>query len=57
MILENTIKQGSQILKKNNICSHQLDAQIILSSIMGVSREYLLTHNDKIISEKIKKKI
>tara|TARA_B100000700_G_scaffold190906_1_gene210326 strand:- start:2166 stop:3014 length:849 start_codon:yes stop_codon:yes gene_type:complete len=56
MILENTIKQGSQILKKNNICSHQLDAQIILSSIMGVSREYLLTHNDKIISEKIKKK-
>ena len=36
MILENTIKQASQLLKNKNIISHELDAQIILSDIMGV---------------------
>ena len=46
MILENTIKNASVILKNNNISSHQLDAEIILSNIMGVSREFLLTKND-----------
>ena len=45
MILENTIKNASVILKNNNISSHQLDAEIILSNIMGVSREFLLTKN------------
>ena len=53
MNLENTLKKGSLILKKNNINSHELDAQIILSNLIGVEREYLII-NDKInISEKI----
>ena len=41
MILENTTKQASQLLKKHNIISHELDAEIILSDIMGVSKEFL----------------
>jgi len=47
MNLENTIKKASQSLKNHNIHSHELDAQIILSEIMGVKREYLITNNEK----------
>ena len=56
MILEETIKKASQILKNHNIHSHELDAQIILSEIMGVKREYLITNNEIIISKKIMEK-
>jgi len=45
MILENTIKQASQLLKNHNIASYRLDAEIILSEIMGVTREYLMINN------------
>ena len=47
MILEEVVKQASNQLKKVNINSYQLDAELILSDIMGVSRESLIT-NDKI---------
>ena len=56
MNLENTVKKASQILKNHNIHSHELDAQIILSNIMGVKREYLITNNEINISEKIMEK-
>jgi len=53
MILENTIKKGSQILKINNVSSHQLDAQIILSDIMGVTKEFLIINDNIKISQKV----
>ena len=53
MNLENILKKASQILKKNNINSHELDAQIILSKLMGVEREYLIIKDKINISEKI----
>ena len=56
MNLENSVKKASQILKDHNIYSHELDAQIILSDIMGIKREFLITNNEINISEKIKKK-
>jgi len=56
MILEQTIRQASKTLKKSNIISHQLDAEIILSNIMSVTREYLITNNDLNITKTIKKK-
>ena len=56
MNLENAVKKASQILKNHNIYSHELDAQIILSDIMGIKREFLITNNEINISEKIKKK-
>ena len=56
MIAENTIKQASRILKNHNINSYLIDAEIILSNIMGVSREFLITNNDINISEKLIKK-
>ena len=45
MILQNTIKQASQILKSHNIISHELDAEIILADILGVKREFFIVNN------------
>ena len=42
MILENTLKFGSQFLKNHRINSYNLDAHVILSNIMGVSKEFLI---------------
>ena len=56
MNLENTVKKASQILKNHNIYSYELDAQIILSDIMGIKREFLITNNEINISEKVIKK-
>jgi release factor glutamine methyltransferase len=53
MIIENTIEQASQTLRSHNILSHELDAQILLSDIMGVKREYLITNDQMIVSKKI----
>ena len=56
MNLETTIKKASQILKNHNIHTHELDAQIMLSDIMGVKREYLITNNRTNISKKVMEK-
>ena len=45
MILENTIKQASQLLKNKNIISHELDVQVILSDIMGVTRNFFIANS------------
>ena len=54
MILKDTIKQGSQLLRNHNILSHEIDAQIILSNSMGVTREFLLLNENISISDKIR---
>ena len=56
MILGQTIKKASQILKNHNVHTYELDAQIILSDIMGVTREFLITNDYLTISKRIKKK-
>ena len=56
MISEKIIEQASKILKDHNIHSHELDAQLILSDIMKVKREYFITNIKIFISEKVKKK-
>ena len=57
MILEKVVQQASQILKNNNIYSHVLDAQLILSDIMKIKRETLIVKSEAVISEKIIKKV
>ena len=56
MNLENTVKKASRILKNHNIHSYELDAQIILSDIMGMKREFLITNNEINIPEKVMEK-
>ena len=53
MNLENTVRKASQILKKNNITSYDLDAEVILSNIIGTKKEYLILNNKINISKKI----
>ena len=57
MILANTIKQASQFLKKHNVYSYELDAEIILSNLMGVTREFLILNDHLEVSKKIRKKV
>ena len=56
MILDNTIKQASKILKSHNIESHELDAEIMLSDILKVTREFLIVNNHINISKEVRKK-
>ena len=56
MILGQTIKKASQILKNHNVHTYELDAQIILSDIMGVTREFLIINDYLTVSKRIKKK-
>ena len=56
MILGQTIKKASQILKNHNVHTYELDAQIILSDIMGVTREFLITNDYLTVSKRTKKK-
>ena len=56
MILGQTIKKASQILKNHNVLTYELDAQIILSDIMGVTREFLITNDYLTVSKRTKKK-
>ncbi len=53
MILENVIKKGSKTLRDEKIISHQLDAQILLSNIMGVTKEFIMINGDIKISNEV----
>ena len=57
MISEKIIEQASKILKDHNIHTYELDAQIILSDIMGVTREFLIINDYLTVSKRTKKKI
>ena len=52
MNLENLIKEGSKSLKEKNINSYMLDAELLLSDVMGKSKEFLLLNGDLNISKK-----
>jgi len=56
MILGKAIKQASEILRNSNIHSHELDAQLLLSNIMKIEREYLITNYEATISKNILEK-
>ena len=56
MIVEEIVKQASNRLKKENINSHQLDSELILSHIMDVSREFLILNSQLKIKKNTLKK-
>ena len=56
MNIKSIVKQASETLKKNDIYSFELDAEVILSDILGTEREYLVVNNKTEISEKFIKK-
>ena len=52
MIINSLIKQGSKILKKQNIVSHQIDAELLLSKAIKKDRVFLLTNDESKVSSK-----
>jgi len=56
MIIQNTLKLASKILKYKNITYHHLDAEIILADLMGVKREFFILNDKLDISESLLKK-
>ena len=46
MIINSLIKQGSKILRKQNIISHQIDAELLLSKAIRKDRVFLLTNDE-----------
>ena len=52
MIINSLIKQGSKILKKQNIDSHQIDAELLLSKAIKKDRVFLLTNDERKVSSK-----
>ena len=56
MFLEKKIQSATKILKDNNIPSSRLDAEVIISNILGFERENLINNDKMIINNKIMKK-
>ena len=52
MIINSLIRQGSKILKKQNIDSHQIDAELLLSKAIRKNRVFLLTNDERKVSSK-----
>ena len=50
MTINSLIKQGSEILKKQNIDSHQIDAELLLSKAVRKGRAFLLTNDENKVS-------
>ena len=46
MIINGLIREGSEILKKQNIDSHQIDAELLLSKAIRKDRVFLLTNDE-----------
>ena len=52
MSINSLIKQGSEILEKQNIDSHQIDAELLLSKAIKKDRAFLLTNDESKVSPK-----
>ena len=51
MNLIQTLKKGYEILKLNNVDSYQLDAEILLSNSLNISKEELVLNLSKKINK------
>ena len=52
MNIYNAIKEGSKILKKNNIKNSNLDCEILLANALKKKRKYLILNQDKVLNKK-----
>ena len=41
------LNYGNRLLKSSNICSYNLDSELILAKVLNLTREKLLTNLDK----------
>ena len=57
MIVSHALKIGTDILRKNNISTFLLDAEILLSNATDLSREKLITNEDFLLKRNQKRYI
>ena len=55
MKIINSLKDGGEILKKNNISSYKIDCEILMSQTLNISREEVLLNLEGNIKKKKKK--
>ena len=53
MQISKLINKGSKKLKSNDILSHQLDSELIISKILNKNREQIIVNSDLEVSKKI----
>jgi len=53
MNISSLLASGSRILKSNSIKTHVLDSELILSDILKLQKEKLITNSDQSVSEKV----
>ena len=56
MILLDVINQASKTLKNNSISTHELDSQILLSNVLKIPKDLLITKDYIFVSKKNRKK-
>ena len=47
MKILNNLKEGCEILKRNNISSYKIDCEILMSKTLNISREDVLLNLEK----------
>ena len=52
MIILDLLSSGSKILKSKKVQTHQLDSEIILSSILKKKREQIIINSEEKVSKK-----
>jgi release factor glutamine methyltransferase len=52
MNIKNSINNGSKLLKENNIISHFIDSEILMTKALNQNREYVLLNLEKDLKEK-----
>ena len=56
MKIINSLKDGGEILKKNNISSYKIDCEILMSQTLNISREEVLLNLGKEIKKEEREK-
>ena len=54
MKIINSLKDGGEILKKNNISSYKIDCEILMSQTLNISREEVLLNLERNIKKEEK---
>ena len=52
MNIKDLINKGSKLLKENNIISHIIDSEILMTKALNKNREYVLLNLEKNLKEK-----
>lgn len=56
MNIKDILKKGNKILQENNVEDNVIKSRILLSNLLNKNKEYLIIHDDEILSKEIEEK-